>query len=498
MATTANDTDLICCICLVEINTATQAITTLKCGHIMHAKCAAPLFAKDGNNVLCPLCRSESDASLHKLDSHTIHVTIESCPDGARNSIEVLASGNVSTLMHAIEVKLGVPVQTQRLIFLGKLLKFTDNLNTNGIRDGSKIHLVNKTTKPKPVPEEEQEQEQHKSCQVYLLSEYENAKKTWRSVPYSSKPEIQIFVKTLTNRTWSVCISPSDYIGHIMLKIQETHSLPVEQQRLIFNGRQVFHDHFVSEYNIQQGATLDLILRLSGGKPIICIAGPVNADVIAVITLRDSHAKMCTVWPSPHHYGPTDIIWSSQYTAATVTLKDSRGCESPYMYYEFTMESLISIESYLRPKTTSYYHKPSYMELSNILYQICTNQGLDVKNRADFITWWLTQMKPKGILYDRHEDRDSYLIDIHEDADYDELVGLNLTILAKGLSFPLRTHRFFMFWATVDATSEETKTMIPVMQKHPVWNEKAKEMFCCVEWGGCHIPCKPQLPSQTP
>ena len=75
-----------------------------------------------------------------------------------------------------------------------------------------------------------------------------------------------LFIKLLTGYTIRMRVIPSDSIRNVKAKIQRKQGWPSDQQQLSFSGRQLKDKRTVHSYSIVGGSTLQLVLKLKGGK----------------------------------------------------------------------------------------------------------------------------------------------------------------------------------------------------------------------------------------
>ncbi|XP_074354025.1 ubiquitin-ribosomal protein eL40y fusion protein-like isoform X2 [Apium graveolens] len=77
--------------------------------------------------------------------------------------------------------------------------------------------------------------------------------------------KIQIFVKSLNSKTISLGVGSSDSVEYVKKLIAE-ESGDMEEMRLVFAGQELEDDSTVGDYQIQNESTLDVLVRLRGGK----------------------------------------------------------------------------------------------------------------------------------------------------------------------------------------------------------------------------------------
>ena len=72
---------------------------------------------------------------------------------------------------------------------------------------------------------------------------------------------MQIFIKTLTGRSIAIYTNTCATVGSVIDKIHDSEGTPWGETRLIYGGKQLESDRFLSDYNIQKESTLHLVLR---------------------------------------------------------------------------------------------------------------------------------------------------------------------------------------------------------------------------------------------
>jgi len=76
---------------------------------------------------------------------------------------------------------------------------------------------------------------------------------------------VEIFVKSLTGKTITISCELTDTVLSVKERIHDVENIAVEEQRLIFSGKQLNDADTLESYGVQAESTLFLVLRLRGG-----------------------------------------------------------------------------------------------------------------------------------------------------------------------------------------------------------------------------------------
>lgn len=147
--------------------------------------------------------------------------------DGTSHSLRVNPQDTVGSLKTRIQEKLGVPPQRQKLVFVnGQRTPLSDDskpVSWYGLQSGSQVSLL--VTQP---------------------------------------ATIQVFLRNEKGQMSTYDIKPDETVSDFKTKVQCREGVQVSQQRLLHQSREMMGGR-LSDYNVTELSTIDLMFRLRGG-----------------------------------------------------------------------------------------------------------------------------------------------------------------------------------------------------------------------------------------
>ena len=75
---------------------------------------------------------------------------------------------------------------------------------------------------------------------------------------------IGVIVKTLTGKSIPIDTDQSNTVAQLKAAVEAAEGVDADQQRLIFSGAEMANANTLQSYNVKDGSTIFLVLRLSG------------------------------------------------------------------------------------------------------------------------------------------------------------------------------------------------------------------------------------------
>lgn len=89
----------------------------------------------------------------------------------------------------------------------------------------------------------------------------------------------KVYIKNMIGRSIEILITHQMSIEEIKMKVQDILGIPLDQQRLIFSGKELNDSKVAGMYNIAENANISLVLRLRGGMHHVSSTGVARTDI---------------------------------------------------------------------------------------------------------------------------------------------------------------------------------------------------------------------------
>lgn len=305
-------------------------------------------------------------------------------------------------------------------------------------------------------------------------------------------PKKTLYIKTQTGKKTIINCPYNTSVLSMKDTIENIEGIPVDQQRLIYKGKTTEDNKYISYYKIKDNDTIDIILRIRGGKPVILFyPDKKNNNLITEtsvqLTLDESVWEPSLLYPTPSNLSCFSKEKNNNNNKGTLDEQDNKQIKwNIQIKPDGTISYNKQVYAYLFWEALTVGQHNFQIDLKNafctesiyapnLLNSVLTSYGLNVKERQDLITYWLPELTENDYLVFQVicslENKSTKKIDYYGSSYYQQVAKLEIT---PQPDFVLRIFLLFSPSSKFIKFYNNSKINIPI-NRNGCW---------VVEWGG--------------
>ncbi|KAJ7050426.1 ubiquitin-domain-containing protein [Mycena amicta] len=231
------------------------------------------------------------------------------------------------------------------------------------------------------------------------------------SPPHLPSKKIRIRLLSGCGEEVEFLCSPTTTVRKLQTGFETRMGVEAGENRLVYEGRNLWADKTVGYYGMQDGDTIDVIPELKGGKPVIYLRSPVELDATVEVGLVPewSFSALYPVVTATNPKNPRlhqSALWSVKTATDGTMLDKQSGAHVSYLFWEALTNPITnelspppspvlgSSEVFRPALARNAFKHAAYVALTieevPLYLDACLVElGLDTEARTSFITYWL-------------------------------------------------------------------------------------------------------------
>ena len=204
---------------------------------------------------------------------------------------------------------------------------------------------------------------------------------------------MQIFIKTKTGKHITLETEPTDYILDVKAKILDKEGIPICSQTLYYGVHKLENEYTLEYYSVQKDSSLNMIINLKGGKPVIYLYPEYdNFDIKVKVEMKKEDGKITSRYPIINDDTETWIVKANRNGDIEYNQR-----KHYYLFWECVFYNGFEIDEGFVVEGSKIYE--FFEDKLNYL-------GFKEREANDFITYWCPQMEHSNFVLIKFQDED--------------------------------------------------------------------------------------------